>query len=78
MTARKPRSNSATTPLTAADVRSAALSLYHYAWLRVRLAALEDAEELAAILADAWRQVAPRRLLAAHPELEEPGESGEG
>ncbi|MEW1631631.1 MmcQ/YjbR family DNA-binding protein [Streptomyces sp. NPDC089173] len=132
MTARKPRSNSATTPLTAADVRSAALSLPdtteklawgqptfrvagrifaslgeddtamgvkcpkedraeliatepekfflkeghddHYAWLRVRLAALEDAEELAAILADAWRQVAPRRLLAAHPELEEPGE----
>lgn len=136
MTARKPRSNSATTPLTAADVRSAALSLPdtteklawgqptfrvagkifaslgeddtamgvkcpkedraeliatepekfflkdghddHYAWLRVRLAALEDAEELAAILTDAWRQVAPRRLPAAHPELEEPGESGEG
>ncbi len=31
----------------------------HYAWLRVRLAALEGADELAAILADAWRQVAP-------------------
>ncbi|MGW5069784.1 MmcQ/YjbR family DNA-binding protein [Streptomyces cyaneofuscatus] len=46
----------------------------NYAWLRVRLAALEDAGELAAILADAWRQVAPRRLLAAHPELEGPGE----
>ncbi|MFC8282312.1 MmcQ/YjbR family DNA-binding protein [Streptomyces cyaneofuscatus] len=46
----------------------------NYAWLRVRLAALEDAGELAAILADAWRQVAPRRLLAAHPELEAPEE----
>ncbi|MFF9791349.1 MmcQ/YjbR family DNA-binding protein [Streptomyces bacillaris] len=46
----------------------------HYAWLRVRLAALEGADELAAILADAWRQVAPRRLLAAHPELAGPGE----
>ncbi|MEW1615601.1 MULTISPECIES: MmcQ/YjbR family DNA-binding protein [unclassified Streptomyces] len=45
-----------------------------YAWMRVRLAALEDAAELAAVLADAWRQVAPRRLLAAHPELEGPGE----
>lgn len=136
MTAEEPRSDSATTPLTAADVRSAALSLPdvgeklawgqptfrvagkifaslgdddtamgvkcpkedraelivtepekfflkeghddHYAWLRVRLAALEDAEELATILTDAWRQVAPRRLLAAHPELEGPGESEEG
>ncbi|PVC83529.1 hypothetical protein DBP19_30760 [Streptomyces sp. CS090A] len=46
----------------------------NYAWLRVRLAALEDAGELAVILADAWRQVAPRRLLAAHPEPDGPGE----
>ncbi|MEV7876333.1 MmcQ/YjbR family DNA-binding protein [Streptomyces microflavus] len=49
----------------------------HYAWMRVRLAALEDAEELTAILADSWRQVAPCRLQAEHPELEGPGE-GEG
>ncbi|MEE1755210.1 MmcQ/YjbR family DNA-binding protein [Streptomyces sp. SP18CS02] len=40
----------------------------HYAWLRVRLAAL-DADELYAILVDSWRQAAPRALLAAHPEL---------
>lgn len=40
-----------------------------YAWLRVRLAALDDEDELYAILVDSWRQAAPRRLLAAHPEL---------
>ncbi|MFH9133643.1 MmcQ/YjbR family DNA-binding protein [Streptomyces sp. NPDC017524] len=50
----------------------------HYAWMRVRLSALEDADELAAVLADAWRQVAPRRLVAAHPELEAPGGRGDG
>jgi hypothetical protein len=33
-----------------------------FAWLRVRLAALEDEEELRAILADSWRQAAPKRL----------------
>ncbi|MFF8503105.1 MmcQ/YjbR family DNA-binding protein [Streptomyces anulatus] len=49
----------------------------HYAWMRVRLSALEDEDELAAILADSWRQVAPRRLAAAHPELDVAGE-GEG
>ncbi|MFE6998816.1 MmcQ/YjbR family DNA-binding protein [Streptomyces griseus] len=48
-----------------------------YAWMRVRLAALEDADELAAILADSWRQVAPRRLVAAHPEPDVP-EAGAG
>ncbi|MFJ9339710.1 MmcQ/YjbR family DNA-binding protein [Streptomyces sp. NPDC101733] len=41
----------------------------HYAWIRVRLAALADTTELGAILADSWRQVAPRRLAAAHPEV---------
>ncbi|MER7549113.1 MmcQ/YjbR family DNA-binding protein [Streptomyces anulatus] len=46
----------------------------HYAWMRVRLSALEDEDELAAILADSWRQVAPRRLAAAHPELDVAGE----
>ncbi|MCZ7456756.1 MmcQ/YjbR family DNA-binding protein [Streptomyces sp. WMMC940] len=40
-----------------------------YAWLRVRLGALEDEEELYAVLLDSWRQAAPRRLLEAHPEL---------
>lgn len=52
----------------------------HYAWMRVRLSALEDAGELAAILADSWRQVAPRRLAAAHPELggSEDGAAGPG
>ncbi|MGW1494925.1 MmcQ/YjbR family DNA-binding protein [Streptomyces sp. NPDC002402] len=41
----------------------------NFAWLRVRLAALEDEEELYAILVDSWRQAAPRKLLDAHPEL---------
>ncbi|WP_097870469.1 MmcQ/YjbR family DNA-binding protein [Streptomyces sp. rh34] len=52
----------------------------HYAWMRVRLSALEDAAELAAVLADSWRQAAPRRLVAAHPELDVPegGAAGEG
>ncbi|MEV1052989.1 MmcQ/YjbR family DNA-binding protein [Streptomyces sp. NPDC049887] len=40
-----------------------------YAWLRVRLGALEDEEELYAVLLDSWRQAAPRRLREAHPEL---------
>ncbi|MFK4226611.1 MmcQ/YjbR family DNA-binding protein [Streptomyces sp. NPDC019890] len=44
----------------------------NYAWLRVRLAALEDEEELYAILLDSWRQAAPRRLLDAHPDLADP------
>ncbi|MEU2109499.1 MmcQ/YjbR family DNA-binding protein [Streptomyces sp. NPDC019507] len=41
----------------------------HHAWLRVRLGALDDEEELHAVLLDSWRQAAPRRLLEAHPEL---------
>jgi hypothetical protein len=45
----------------------------HYNWLRAHLAAVEDEEELRAILLDSWRQTAPRRLLAAHPELAAPG-----
>ncbi|MFE3519763.1 MmcQ/YjbR family DNA-binding protein [Streptomyces sp. NPDC059166] len=44
----------------------------NYAWLRVRLAALDDVTELTIILTDSWRQAAPRRLLAAHPELGPP------
>ncbi|EMF52178.1 MULTISPECIES: MmcQ/YjbR family DNA-binding protein [Streptomyces] len=40
-----------------------------FAWVRVRLAALEDAPELRDILADSWRQAAPTGLLDAHPEL---------
>ncbi|MFJ6852173.1 MmcQ/YjbR family DNA-binding protein [Streptomyces sp. NPDC091271] len=47
-----------------------------YAWLRVRLAALDDVAELTAILADSWRLAAPRRLAAEHPELGLP--PGEG
>ncbi|WP_434599319.1 MmcQ/YjbR family DNA-binding protein [Streptomyces sp. A5-4] len=41
----------------------------NYAWLRVRLTALEDERELRAILLDSWRQAAPRKLRDAHPEL---------
>ncbi|MGW4032981.1 MmcQ/YjbR family DNA-binding protein [Streptomyces sp. NPDC004838] len=44
----------------------------NYAWLRVRLSALEDDGELYAILLDSWRQAAPRRLLTAHPDLAQP------
>ncbi|EDY61740.2 conserved hypothetical protein [Streptomyces pristinaespiralis ATCC 25486] len=44
----------------------------HYAWLRVRLDAVDDEEELHAILLDSWRQAAPRKLLDAHPELAPP------
>ncbi|MFF6998877.1 MmcQ/YjbR family DNA-binding protein [Streptomyces sp. NPDC008313] len=40
-----------------------------FAWVRVRLAALEDAGELRDILADSWRQSAPARLLEAYPDL---------
>ncbi|MFR9797981.1 MmcQ/YjbR family DNA-binding protein [Streptomyces sp. MS06] len=40
-----------------------------FAWVRVRLAALEDEEELRDVLADSWRQAAPPRLQEAHPEL---------
>ncbi|MVU79018.1 MmcQ/YjbR family DNA-binding protein [Nocardia sp. ET3-3] len=32
------------------------------AWVRVRLAALDDVEELEAIVTDSWRQAAPREL----------------
>jgi hypothetical protein len=32
-------------------------------WVRARLAALEDADELHDILIDSWRQVAPAELL---------------
>jgi hypothetical protein len=40
-----------------------------FAWVRVRLSALEDEPELRDILADSWRQAASPGLLAAYPEL---------
>ncbi|MGP4047002.1 MmcQ/YjbR family DNA-binding protein [Streptomyces sp. 2A115] len=40
-----------------------------FAWVRVRLALLEDTDELRDILADSWRQAAPTRLLESYPEL---------
>ncbi|MFF3751555.1 MmcQ/YjbR family DNA-binding protein [Streptomyces sp. NPDC002018] len=39
------------------------------AWVRVRLAALEDLDELRDILVDSWQQAAPDRLLEAFPAL---------
>ncbi|MPY38020.1 MmcQ/YjbR family DNA-binding protein [Streptomyces adustus] len=45
-----------------------------FAWVRTRLAALEDEEELRDILADSWRQAAPPRLLEEHPELGRPAD----
>ncbi|MCT4353315.1 MmcQ/YjbR family DNA-binding protein [Streptomyces sp. Je 1-79] len=47
-----------------------------YAWVRVRIGALDDEGELRAILADSWRQAAPRRLLAQHPDVGAPPERG--
>ncbi|MFE7960084.1 MmcQ/YjbR family DNA-binding protein [Streptomyces sp. NPDC057413] len=44
-----------------------------FAWIRVRLAALEDEQELRDILGDSWRQAAPARLLEAHPAVGRPG-----
>ncbi|MER6250353.1 MmcQ/YjbR family DNA-binding protein [Streptomyces sp. NPDC001584] len=41
----------------------------NYAWIRVRLAAVRDTAELLSILTDSWLQAAPKRLIAAHPEL---------
>ncbi len=38
-------------------------------WVRVRLAALEDLDELRDILVDSWQQAAPQRLLDDHPAL---------
>ncbi|MFI6011088.1 MmcQ/YjbR family DNA-binding protein [Streptomyces sp. NPDC051243] len=43
-----------------------------FAWVRVRLAVLEDEAELRDILADSWRQAAPTRLQDAYPELGRP------
>ncbi|MET8508544.1 MmcQ/YjbR family DNA-binding protein [Streptomyces sp. NPDC015232] len=43
-----------------------------FAWVRVRLAAVDDADELRAIVVDSWRQAAPPRLLKEHPELAAP------
>ncbi|MES4908299.1 MULTISPECIES: MmcQ/YjbR family DNA-binding protein [unclassified Streptomyces] len=34
-----------------------------FAWVRVRLAALDDTDELRDILVDSWQQAAPPRLL---------------
>lgn len=39
-----------------------------FAWVRVRLSALEDELELRDILADSWRQAAPPRLQESYPE----------
>ncbi|WKX69419.1 MmcQ/YjbR family DNA-binding protein [Streptomyces sp. XD-27] len=38
-----------------------------FAWVRVRLAALDDTAELRDILHDSWRQAAPRKLAEAFP-----------
>ncbi|MDI3403994.1 MmcQ/YjbR family DNA-binding protein [Streptomyces cavernicola] len=40
-----------------------------FAWVRARIAQLEDVDELRDILADSWRQAAPPQLVAQYPEL---------
>ncbi|NLU68837.1 MmcQ/YjbR family DNA-binding protein [Streptomyces sp. HNM0574] len=42
------------------------------AWVRVRLAALDDLDELRDIVTDSWRQAAPERLLPSEGR-ESPG-----
>ncbi|KUH40010.1 MULTISPECIES: MmcQ/YjbR family DNA-binding protein [Streptomyces] len=39
------------------------------AWVRVRLASLEDLDELRDVIVDSWRQAAPDRLAEDHPDL---------
>ncbi|GAA2061673.1 MmcQ/YjbR family DNA-binding protein [Streptomyces albiaxialis] len=43
-------------------------------WVRARLAALEDMDELRDMLLDSWQQAAPPRLLEAWPGLRVGGE----
>ncbi|MFF5565297.1 MmcQ/YjbR family DNA-binding protein [Streptomyces sp. NPDC012623] len=45
------------------------------AWVRVRLAALEDLDELRDIVVDSWKQAAPDRLVDAYtsPDRDEHG-----
>ncbi|MEU8132946.1 MmcQ/YjbR family DNA-binding protein [Streptodolium elevatio] len=40
----------------------------NYDWIRAHLAAVDDVEELRAILLDAWRMTAPKRVLKAYDE----------
>lgn len=46
------------------------------AWVRVRLATLDDLDELRDILVDSWRQAAPDRLAEEHPDLRPGAGSG--
>lgn len=46
------------------------------AWVRVRLAALEDLDELRDIVVDSWRQAAPPRLTEQYPDLRPGAVSG--
>lgn len=50
----------------------------NYAWVRVRLAAVENVRELRSILTDSWLQAAPKRLAASHPELVSGAVAAEG
>lgn len=45
----------------------------NFAWVRVRLDAVDDLDELRAILTDSWRQAAPTKLLEEHPDLRTSG-----
>lgn len=40
----------------------------NYDWIRARLAAIEDVEELRAMVLDAWRMTAPKRVIKAFDE----------
>jgi hypothetical protein len=46
------------------------------AWVRVRLSALEDLDELYDILLDSWKQAAPPRLLETFPGREPESRGG--
>ncbi|WP_149182149.1 MmcQ/YjbR family DNA-binding protein [Streptomyces sp. TRM49041] len=47
------------------------------AWVRVRLGALEDLDELRDIVVDSWRQAAPDRLTEKYPGLRPGAAPGE-
>ncbi|MCF2527669.1 MmcQ/YjbR family DNA-binding protein [Yinghuangia soli] len=40
----------------------------NYNWIRAHLAAVEDADELRAMLTDSWRMTAPKRVVKAFDE----------
>lgn len=47
----------------------------NYDWIRAHLGAVDDVEELRAMLLDAWRMTAPKRVIKAYDEAHAAGGS---